>query len=162
MAKDAHDREDLLRDASAFAVRIEFEFGNSNSTPTNVFCGFRDNGALSVYWDQDTVLQFNTRGELRRAYWQERMVATYKHQPHWLESDSSGRVRLRRIEFTPNETQQFRTESTSLLLQLGDSINHDPIVVGQVPEDANVKDKVQEWLSANATLKFAMHPGVGK
>ncbi len=162
MAKDAHDREDLLRDASAFTSRIEFAVDEPNNRSSNVFCGFRDNGALSVFWGQDTVLQFNTSGELRRAFWREQMVATYKHEPHWLKSDGNGRVRLRRIVFTAEEKNQFAKVATEVLAELSDLIAGDPVVVGQVPEDANLKAQIHDWLREHATLKFALHPGVGK
>ena len=66
MAKDAHDREDLLRDATGYVHRVEFTIPDRDEL---VFCGFRQCGAFSLYWTQADVLQFNSAGELRRAFW---------------------------------------------------------------------------------------------
>ena len=63
MAKQSHDREDLLRDAHVMTFR-----GRVFADGVEIFLGFRAAGQASLYWDQDPVFQFNSSGELRRLY----------------------------------------------------------------------------------------------
>ena len=166
MAKEKHDREDLLNEATGYVRRIEFAIPNHDE---NVFCGFRECGAVSIYWTQGDVLQFNKSNELRRVFWKDRMIASYKHVLHWLEK-SDGRVRLQRTPFTKNDVDNFFVDATSWLekiqaaLEASDTID----VVGQVPNDHNVLADVREWLSqrswlaVDSTILLALHPGVGR
>src|SRR5687767_3585112 len=65
MAREEHDREDLLREATAFVDRAEFAVSGFASP---VFVGLRRDGAASIYVNSDRVYHFNAAGELRRAY----------------------------------------------------------------------------------------------
>ncbi len=67
MASQSQDREDLLRDASAFTTRLQLQVPTGEGS-TEVFAGFRAGGAASFYFDQDPVYHFNTAGQLRRAF----------------------------------------------------------------------------------------------
>lgn len=66
MAKEERPREDLMRDAVAYKRRAEYCIADSEP----VFFGLRDNGGVSFYFGEDPVLHFNSKGELRRAYFQ--------------------------------------------------------------------------------------------
>ncbi len=102
MARDAQDREDLLRDATGLVSRVEL---NIPDLETDIVCGFRADGSLSIYWGQDEVVQFNAAGELRRGYWQGRLLATYRRQLVWLDrsKQEGGRMRFVRKPFTVEE-----------------------------------------------------------
>src|SRR5262245_12366974 len=65
MARQESDREDLLREATALVERAELKVAGE-SEPMTV--GFRRDGSLSVFFGGDAVYQFNTAGELRRAF----------------------------------------------------------------------------------------------
>src|SRR5690349_25155229 len=66
MARTEHDREDLLREATALVERAELQIAGCDEP---VVAGFRRNGAFSCYFfGGDPVYQFNTAGELRRAF----------------------------------------------------------------------------------------------
>jgi hypothetical protein len=84
MARDECDREDLMQEAVALADRIEFQIPENLES---VIVGFRRNGAVSLYFGQDEVFQFNDRGQLRRAY----LVGTM------LKADDGRLVSLRRF-----------------------------------------------------------------
>lgn len=161
MAKDASDREDLLREATGFSQRIELQIAN---VPTSVFCGFRNNGAFSLYWGQETVIQFNTKHELRRGFWRDRMVASYKRHLHWLESEGADRVRLKRTAFTESESKAFLLVVENCLRELAESLQNQDLVsvVGRVPVDVEVEHEVLAWLQNLPAVQLAMHPGVGK
>lgn len=166
MAKDTHDREDLLRDATGYDRRIEF-ISQKRSEP--IFCGFRECGALSIYLGQDSVLQFNADGELRRAFWQDRMLASYRHVLNWLER-SDGRVRLSRTPLSEEEFREFLAEAMGWLRSLRDELAGQQLTVqGQFPNDADVTDLVMNWLTqaswleqTDADIPCAMHPGLAR
>ena len=63
MAKEEHRKEDLIADATAMVDRAELVV-----TTEPIVVGFRQNGAMSVYFDEDPVYHFNAAGELRRAF----------------------------------------------------------------------------------------------
>lgn len=65
MARHEADREDLIREAVALPHRAEIALIGESRVVT---VGFRSNGALSVFFDQDPVYQFDPEGRLRRAY----------------------------------------------------------------------------------------------
>lgn len=65
MARHEADREDLLREATALVDRVELR---TNDEPEPVVVGFRRSGCGSVYFGAEPVYQFNSSGELRRAY----------------------------------------------------------------------------------------------
>lgn len=67
MALESHDRENLLRDATAYVSRVQLIFASSRSFD-EVFVGFHSTDAVSFYFDQDPVYHFNKSGMLRRAY----------------------------------------------------------------------------------------------
>src|SRR6184192_244955 len=96
MARVERDREDLLAEATALVERVELEVAG---WPGHVVLGFRASGCGSVYFGADEAYQFNTTGELRRAY---RDGALYKAERRRL-------VRLAR-QRTAEEVQLIRHE----------------------------------------------------
>ena len=93
MSRNESDKEDLIREATALVQRAEYAFvhenhsdeeartsateHNSGNTSTSgdpatsnarlVTAGFRRDGSLSIYFDQDPFYQFDSEGRLRRA-----------------------------------------------------------------------------------------------
>lgn len=65
MAQYEADREDLMREATAFRQRAEFTVPGETEL---VFVGFRDDGRLSIYFGSDPMYQFESQGALRRAF----------------------------------------------------------------------------------------------
>ena len=64
------NREDLLREATALVERIELVPHRDRQFDASepIVVGFRADGALSIFFGDDPVYQFNAAGELRRAY----------------------------------------------------------------------------------------------
>ena len=160
MALNAHDREDLLRDATGYVRRIEFAVSAFDS---EVFCGFRTCGAASFYFGQDNVLQFNANCQLRRAFWKDRMLASYRQWPHWLEK-SKGRVHLHRTALTRTEQGEFVRTAVGWLTALRQALQAQAAIVrGQVPESPDLSVAVTQWLTTHAdTIEFAQHPGLAR
>ncbi|WP_436714720.1 hypothetical protein U8335_17500 [Roseiconus lacunae] len=78
MAKNTQDREDLLRDGTAMPIRgriwvhradVNRDAPCQTGRPDlEVVVGFRPDGRVSLYWDQDPVFQFDTQRQLRRVF----------------------------------------------------------------------------------------------
>lgn len=163
MAKDEHDREDLLKDATGYIVRVELKLEDIEPV---IFCGFRESDAFSIYWGQDEVIQFNADKAIRRGYWQGRMIASYLCQLHWLNRDpSQARTQLSRERFSPDEQERFlelaRARATLLRSRLQSNAYE---LIGQVPADGDAVARILDWLFENQTapLPLAKHPGAGR
>lgn len=163
MAKDAHDREDLLRDATGYVQRVELRV---EGVKPEIFCGFREQGAFSLYWGQDEVFQFNADWALRRGYWQSRMIASYLHQLHWLNRDATeARAKLSREAFSNDQQAEFGQNLATRLRLLKRAIDEGTYeVLGQVPPDEQIIARLRGWLGRLDCnqLVLAKHPGVGR
>jgi hypothetical protein len=160
MARNEHHREDLNREATALAERIEI--APRDSTQSHIAAGFRTDGSLSVYFGDDPVYQFNSSGELRRAFCNSLLVkavagrlATLRRvrQPHETE--------LRRHDLSHAEEAEFLRQLTAdmnrfrALLESGDYR-----VVGQFPQDADIVGRVRQWLKNHRDWHVAKSPRV--
>lgn len=116
MARNEADREDLIREAVALPNRAEIQCGEDFPVVT---AGFRANGAMSLFFDQDPVYQFDPQGRLRRAY-----VGGYLFR-----SQHTGLARLERCrnetqtillrsDLSEGEQMAFRQEMLELLAKL--------------------------------------------
>lgn len=161
MAKFKEDREDLLRDATAYAVRAELSCAGF---PQSIFCGFRDSQAFSVYFGQEAVFQFNVQRELRRAFWQGQLLASYQRELHRLERPAVARMRMSRQSLSPEESLACMNFLTTSLAQLTSCLTSGAYeLTGQFPEDADVVAQVADWLRVcPRPIVLAMHPGVGR
>ena len=65
MARDEHDREDLLAEARALVERVSLQIAGLEQP---VFIGFRRDDSASFYLGADRVYQFTSEGQLRRAF----------------------------------------------------------------------------------------------
>lgn len=138
MAKQSHDREDLLRDGTAMPIR-----GRTMIGETEVFLGFRSDGQFSLYWDQDPVFQFDPLQQLRRVYIdgqrlkaeQGRLVAMTKQSSE--RSSSAERLQFR-FDLVSDDRQRHIIERLGRCLQqidarLGDFLQFpDPDTVQSV------------------------------
>ena len=72
MAREVHQREDLLREATALVPRVLLKL-SLEGRDVQVFAGFRG-AALSLYFGDDPVYHFTAAGELRRAFIGDRLI----------------------------------------------------------------------------------------
>jgi hypothetical protein len=161
MARAEHDREDLLREATALVERAELQIAGWEEP---VVVGFRRNGSFSCYFGGDPVYQFNTAGELRRAF-----VAGLLYKAE------SGRLIALQRERNPSETVLFRkacdrAEETNLLTAARERLQTLSLalqgtgitVIGQVSTGGDVVGRVRQWLSTlPAELRVADRPHSG-
>jgi hypothetical protein len=144
MAREEHDREDLLGEAIALVERIEFE------TPSGqrIVVGFRANGCASFYFGADAVFHFNSARELRRAHRDDRLYKAEQRQLVALRRErTAGEVQLVRHVCTPAETtavvEDLETRLETLAAMLASRAS---AIIGQVPVEADILGRVRNWL----------------
>jgi hypothetical protein len=159
MAREESSREDLLREATALVERIEL-IPNVAISDGHIVAGFRRNGALSVFFGEDPVYQFNAAGELRRAYTDGKL----------LKADRGGLVALQRVR-TQNEVQlvrhelnetdmiHFQAQMANHLQAFAKLINTNAFdVTGQVPPNADVVGHLKRWFATHGNVQIARRP----
>jgi hypothetical protein len=162
MAREAHDREDLLRDATALIPRamlcVEEALGLRE-----VFAGFRGD-ALSLYFGGDPVYHFNAHGELRRAFVAGRIVRAEKRRLVGLTRRESEReTSLVRQEFSEAEQAAFLGELRERLNVLAAQMSSGRVaVVGEEPPEGGVLLRLAAWLTVHAEPGVAMAAGIGQ
>jgi hypothetical protein len=158
MARDESHREDLLREATALVERIEL--APTDAHEANIVAGFRANGALSIFFGEDPVYQFNAAGELRRAYRGDRLIKAAKGHLASLERVRTEReVQLIQHVFSDSEQGEFIAAMADNLRCLRESLDAGLLhVVRQVPEESAVLNRFRTWLADNQASVIAQRP----
>jgi hypothetical protein len=159
MARESHDREDLLAEATALVERVELLV---EGEPQPLIAGFRRDGCLSLFFGPEPVYQFNTQRALRRAYVAGRL---YKAETGRLvavdRQREEGILHLLRHELDELQMDRFMSDMSARLARLQQAFAHDRYTVaGQVPTDAPVTERVRDWLArfgSNVTVAQAPH-----
>lgn len=148
MALEEEPREDLLREATALVRRGVWKAPETaGNVAVQIVAGFRQNGALSLFFDESPVYQFNPGGQLRRAYVNGLL---YK-------ADRGRLVALRR-ERAERQTTLIsrvlsREEQTTLLAEAEARIGaffqtlaaNQLSRIGQKPEEADLRGELLTW-----------------
>lgn len=124
-----------------------------------VVIGFRPQGQLSLYWDQDPVFQFDEAMRLRRVFvdsnrlkaQQGRLVRLQKRNPH--NNLAVGRLRLESEPLTKNDQQQILQTLADCLQQISQALEnlqqaretYRLQVVGASEQD--FADRVRQWVA---------------
>lgn len=145
MAREEHDREDLLATATALVERAELRISGETE---NVFAGFRRDGAASVYFGADPAYHFTSAGALRRAYCGGLLYKAERGKLVSLERRRTPQeVQLMRHELSPDETQAFLAEIARRLASFRSSLRADAWrLVGQSPASVDVVSRIRGWL----------------
>lgn len=158
MAREEHDREDLLGEATALVERVELLVDH-----VTVVAGFRRDGAASFFFGAEPVYQFNARGELRRAFDGGRIIKADRGQLAALTRERSDtEVALVRHDLSDEETVAFVAAMMLRLARLREVLSTNTFtLVGQVPADGEVNGRVADWLSSlPERVVVASAPGV--
>ena len=159
MARDESHREDLMAEATAMVRRAEFSSVDGHPV---LVAGFRRDGSLSLYFDQDPVFQFDPDGRLRRAFVDGLLFRTQGSTLARLRRDRSSsdqHVGLLRHDLDGDQLAVFRQSMTDrlvdLLAELGSGrLNQSAVVpdsadvVGELISMLRVIVANQEWLAA--------------
>jgi len=155
MPRELHDREDLLRDARALTPRLMVEVRLAERHE-KVFAGFRGE-SLSLYFGDEPVFHFNSRGELRRAHVGGRLIS----------ADGGMLCELRRVshgnalsfageQFDKSHQQSFVDELACRLVELRAAFDSKQFrLIGLEPPDADALGRLLRWLTTHTEIKVA-------
>ncbi len=163
MARDSQDRENLLRDATAMKSRVQIEVTHGKRT-VEVFAGFRSQGAASLYFDQDPVYHFNSAGQLRRAFVDDRLIKAEKGRlVAWLPQRSESEVAMLRQPMSDSEQESICAKIKKQFGELRRAIaTGGYVLVGQVAEKEDVVERLADFLEAIEKVVVAASPHVGR
>jgi hypothetical protein len=162
VARQVHEREDLLRDARALVPRASLRV-ELNGQACNIFAGFRG-ASLSIYFGDDPVFHFNARGELRRAFVNDRLIKAERGRLVALERKrSEGETALEGGPLKPKDEAALLEDIRRRLRNVGTALAAGSVdVVGQVPDDGgDAVARLSEWLAVNPNPAVAASPRVG-
>lgn len=157
MARNETDREDLIRDAVALTERAELQCPDDEQIIT---VGFRHQEALSIYFGQDPVYQFDPEGRLRRAFVDGLLFRSHQTtlaQLRRVRTESS--TLLLRHDLTDSELQLFCSAMREKLQSLCQSLQESRVsVLRAVPDEIlvlpklvpalrRILDRPDDWLS---------------
>ena len=153
MARHESDREDLMQEATGLARRVEWQVP---FIADSVVAGFKKNGACSVYFGAEPVLQFDPAGCLRRAFFEGFLFRTQGTTLARLQRNrTANESQLVRHDLSDCELATFRVQACSWLRQLLQAIDLGQVVrVRQVPEGDDV------ILDLCAALRTALADGL--
>ena len=161
MARHESDREDILREATALVVRAELSVPGENEP---VVVGFRAGGAASIFFGGDPVYQFNTAGELRRAYVGGLLYKADRGRLVEMKRERTGdAVVLLSRELPAAEAEFMLAEARRRIAAVGSALAAGTAAVQrEVPEDGEVCDRIRQWIERlPSRLIVANSPRVG-
>lgn len=167
MAREASNREDLIREATALVERIELmplaadsDTATEAASGTPIIAGFRRDGALSIFFGADPVYQFNAAGELRRAYVEGLLYKSANRRLISLGSKRTEReVQLVRHDLTDAEQKAFLTNMAHSLHELENLLaTHRFEVTGQVPKNTDILLRLRIGLNNLQPVTIADRP----
>ncbi len=160
MAKQELPREDLMAEARALVQRIELRAAGLGES---VVVGFRRDGAVSFFFDQDPAYHFNSQRQLRRAY---AAGGLYKAERgrlvRLIRQRSVGEVALVRHELSAPEQAAFLNAASRRLRELSAALQANQasvIAVEPMGVGVGVAERVANWLAAlGAEIAVAAKP----
>jgi hypothetical protein len=160
MAREAHEREDLLRDARALVPRIMLRVELAGGM-ADVLAGFRGE-ALSLYFGDDPVFHFNARGELRRAFVDDRLIKAERGQLVILTPQrTDDRTEFQATLFGMDAQSSFLAEVKSRLRDLDAALSANRfVIIGQEPSDGDALNPLRRWLAERSEIRVANSPRV--
>ena len=149
MARQSHDREDLLAEATALVRRVEVTWP-SGPRREAIVCGFRANGCASVYFSPDWVLHFDSQNRLRRAYLNDLLiVADAGRLASLRRRRTDEEVQLARHELTPDESAALLAEARERLQELRAGLESGAAVCErQVWPEGEPRTDILAWIDA--------------
>lgn len=158
VARQEHDRENLLHEATALVERAELVL---LPQADSVVAGFRREGSCSFYFGSDPVYHFNSLGELRRAFCDGAIVKAEQGQLVSLSRQrTSESVRLVSRTMPPDEAREFLRVLQQRLAALRSAITQSTYrLVGQVSAEGEIVPRIWQWLNElGETIALADSP----
>ncbi len=142
MARNEQPKEDLIRQATALVQRVAFQI---DQLPITV--GFRNDGACSLFFDEEPVYHFNAANELRRAFDKGWIKAEKRRLVRMVRQRTPTTVHLVSTPLTHEEQTAFLNDLKSRCNQLCDAIGSGKATeIRQHPPDANLLEQARQWM----------------
>jgi len=161
MARQEHDREDLLAEAKALVERVSLRIAGHDD---EIVVGFRRDSSASFYFGGQRVYQFTSQGQLRRAFVDGLLFKAERGQLVSLRRQRTERaVELARHVLDEPRARLFLGEMRRHVELLRDALaNNSFSALGQVPAGADVVGRVRRWLDEfAAAARIARSPRAG-
>lgn len=130
MARIEEDREDLMKDATAYQKRIEISI---NDETNSVIVGVKADGSMSVYFGADPVFHFNSHRLLKRCFVGGLLYRTQGTTLAKLQRERSDEATtLLRHDLSSDELSQFLLSTKKRLHRLFDHLCSGEFTVLQV------------------------------
>lgn len=159
MARQEHRKEDLIADAKAMVDRVELR---SPRLPEPLVAGFRENGALSLYFGEDPVFHFNAAGALRRAHIDGLLYkADAGKLTRMQRQRTAGQHQLSSRTLDADEQQRVVASLAERLTQLQQGLRAGDIDVTRQVSDSgvDVRQRLLDWLDgSDQTVTIATRP----
>ncbi|MGQ0634829.1 MAG: hypothetical protein ACT4QC_09480 [Planctomycetaceae bacterium] len=149
MARREAAREDLMREATAYAHRAEISF---TGEPCPFFVGIREDGGFALYFGEDPVYHFDAQGRLRRAFVEGALFKSRGDTLARLERQrTASAVTLARHDLNQHELQQFLDSMQARLARLREAINRREIeILRQAPANGRFGERLAAALVLTA------------
>ncbi|MCA9141289.1 MAG: hypothetical protein H6821_00465 [Planctomycetaceae bacterium] len=145
MARHEQDREDLMREATALVRRVELQVPGGAEP---CVAGFRRGGEVSIFVGADPVFQFNNKHELRRGFWNGRLIKAERGVLVQLERRRmETEVQLVRTELSESLSAEYLRLAGETLRRLQRArLSDELVVLQQIPDDKDVVAELASWL----------------
>jgi hypothetical protein len=148
LALEEEPREDLLREATALVRRGVWSGPTIGSASApQIVAGFRRNGALSLFFDETPVYQFNPTGELRRAHSDGLLYKADRGRLFQMRRERAERqTTLVSRALTDEEQAALLAEAEARITALFQALEANQLSrIGQVPDDADLRVELLAW-----------------
>ncbi len=161
MARQEHDREDLLAEAKALVERAAIRVhGQDHETVV----GFRPDGSVSFYLSPARVYHFTSDGRLRRAFVDDLLYKAERGRLVALRRQRTDKeVALVRDELDDTRQAAFLATMQFELQTLCQAIESGQFrLLGQVPDGTGVLHGISRWIARHAVqMAVAQSPRAG-
>jgi hypothetical protein len=147
MAREEHARENLIAEATALVERVELLLAG---LPEPVVAGFRPDGSASLFFTDDPVYQFNSRGHLRRAFVGGRLYkADAGRLVEMTRNRPAGQVQLTSRRLPAEASAEFIAALRARLNDLASQLESGQAqILAEVPPQGGVAVRLGQWLGA--------------
>ena len=160
MARSESDGEDLMREATALVERAELRLAGAAEP---IVIGFRRDGAASFFFGAEPVYQFNSAGELRRAFVGGLLYKAVKGRLVAMRRErTEAETLLVSRELPESETAAFLAAASQRLSGLQEAlVRGEYEVTDQAPAEADAIRRIRQWLKSRpAAISIARAPNV--
>jgi len=158
LAREESAKEDLLRQATGLSPRAAWRIGESE-----IVIGFRTAAAISIFFGEDPVFQFNDAGQLRRGFLNGILLKAdrgflVKMSRH--RTDHS--VELRSHQCSLEEQEAIVQLASGRISQIATQLREgSQILIGEEPPQSDVEQRFLDWVDQFLdTLSIANRPNV--